>query len=332
MSIERSDTQSMKTVRFHEYGEPATVLRLEQAPIPTPLPGTISVRVHGCGLNPADWALCQGLFPKDLPRGIGLDVSGTVTALGDGVDDVAVGDRVFGPSDYINFPTAGASEHAVLSHWARVPEGLGMTEAAGLPVVVETAHRYITVLGVKSGETVVIHGAGTMVGFAAAQMAVMMGCRVIATAGETFAHRLTRRGVLVTGYGEGMVDRVRALSGDAPDHVLDSAPTNLRLGAAAGSALPDLVEIARGDAKRVLTITDWENAARLGVRTGFEDMVPGGELRLHWHVLAEFAQHAAEGRFEIPIARTFPLESWREALDISLNGRARGKLVLLPGQ
>src|SRR3954465_6910216 len=76
---------SMRTLRFHDYGEPADVLRLEETTIPIPGPAGIRVRVHAGGLNPADWALCRGLFAGNLPRGIGLDVSGIVDSTGDSV-------------------------------------------------------------------------------------------------------------------------------------------------------------------------------------------------------------------------------------------------------
>ena len=85
------DAQAMRTLCFHEYGEPADVLRLEEVAVPSPGAGQIRVRVHACGLNPADWALCRGLFPGNLPRGIGLDVSGTVEAIGEGVTVVRIG-------------------------------------------------------------------------------------------------------------------------------------------------------------------------------------------------------------------------------------------------
>jgi len=75
----------MRALRFHEYGEPADVLRVEEADVPAPRDGHIRVRVHACALNPADWALCRGLFAGDLPRGVGLDVAGTVDAVGEGV-------------------------------------------------------------------------------------------------------------------------------------------------------------------------------------------------------------------------------------------------------
>jgi Zinc-binding dehydrogenase len=86
-----SPPAATRTIRFHEYGEPADVLRLEDAVVPAPSPGRIRVTVHAVALNPADWALCRGLFPGNLPRGIGLDVSGTVDAADLVLDTAPVG-------------------------------------------------------------------------------------------------------------------------------------------------------------------------------------------------------------------------------------------------
>ncbi|HEY4305357.1 MAG TPA: NADP-dependent oxidoreductase [Gemmatimonadaceae bacterium] len=317
----------MRTLRFHEFGEPADVLRFEDAPIPSPNAGRVAVRVHACGLNPADWALCRGQSAQKLPCGIGLDVSGVVVALGDGVTNVAVGDAVLGPSDYMHHPTAGAADYAILQHWEQLPAALSHVHAAALPMAVETATRYVAWSGLEKDQTVLINGAGTMVGLAAVQMALRAGARVIATAGETFTDRLLGMGVLVTAHGDGMVERVRALASEPPAVVIDAAPVNLR--ASSVSVLPDLVKIAGGDAVRVITIVDFQGAAKTGVRTGAENVKAEGGFKLRWDVLREYAQLAAAGRFFLPVARTFALEEWREAVDISLAGRARGKLVLV---
>ena len=313
-------TVAMRTVRFHAYGEPGDVLRLEQTAVPAPGPGRIRVAVHACGLAPADWALCRGLFAGQLPRGIGCDVSGTVDAIGDGVAGVAIGDRVFGTADWAHCPSAGASDRAIMDHWFAVPDGLDLTAAAALPMALDTAYLHLTALGLTPGRTILINGAGGTIGFAAVQIALIRGMRVIATAGPTYAQRLRELGATVTSYGDGVVQRVKAVSNGPVDLVLDTAPV--------GGALPDLVEIAGGDLRRVLTISDVEAAQQLGVRDTFHE--DPALLSHRFEAFPEFARRAADGAFTVPIARTFPLEDWRAAMAISLAGQARGKLLLRP--
>lgn len=311
------DHRTMRALSFHSHGQWFDVLHLEDAPVPIPGPGQVRVRVHACALNPMDWVLCLGIMSAPLPCGVGLDVSGTIDALGEGVTNVAVGDRVFGVPDYMNHPTAGAADHAVLAVWEAVPEGVGFLEAATLPMAVETAVRSLDLLGVSPGQTLLVNGGGTMVGFAAAQIALIRGAKVIATAGETFGGRLRELGVEVTPYGEGMVERVRAIANGAPDLLLHTA--------FAPGVLPDLIKIVDGDPRRVMSITDFDEEG-LGVRTtGREpDLVP------RYDALKHFARLAAEGRFTVPVARTFKMDEWRSALELSSSGHARGKLVLLP--
>jgi len=315
-----TDPAQMRALRLHHFGAPSDVLRLEDAPIPVPGPNQVRIRVHACALNPADRAICAGFFfGGALPRGVGLDVSGIVDAVGDGVTNAEVGDRVFGVPDFIAGHSAGAAEHAVLMAWARIPEGLGLLEASVLPMAVETGVRSLDLLGLTSGQTILINGGGAMVGFAAVQMALMRGARVIATAGETFAGPLRDLGAKVTPYGAGMVQRVQEIAG---------GPVDLALHAAlADGVLPDLIEVVGGDPQRVMSISDFDEG-RLGVRTtGREpNLVP------RYDALAEYADLAAQGRFALPIARTFALEAWREALDLAFSNRARGKVVLLPGE
>ena len=112
-----------------------------------------------------------------------------------------------------------------------------------------------------------------------------------------------------------MVQRVLEIASGTPDLVFDAGPIS--------GVLPDLIRIAGGDAGRVLTVSNHGPAAEtMGVHTSFES-------GLRYDALAHFAKLAAEGRFVVPVARTFPLEDWREALDVSQSGHARGKLVLL---
>lgn len=303
---------TIRTVRFHGYGEPADVLCLEEAPVPAARANRVRVVVHACGLNPADWALCRKLYDMELPRGIGIDVSGIVDAVGDGVTDVAVGDKVLGFADFATYPSAGASDVAVLDQWAKVPDGLDMNLAAALPMAAIIGNHALDALAVKSGQTLLIHGGGSMMGFSAVQIALARGVTVFTTAGSTYADTLRGFGAKVTSYGEGMVERVKALG--PVDLVLDTV----------GGALPDLIRIASGDPKRVLSIAD-RTGAQLGVRGNYDAGLP-----LRYETFGEMAQAAAAGKFTIPIARAFPLEDWREAMEISVSGKARGKLLLVP--
>lgn len=152
-------------------------------------------------------------------------------------------------------------------------------------MAVDTAYLHLTRLGLDAGKTILINGAGSTIGFAAVQIALVRGLNVIATAGEIHAQQLRGLGAEVTAYGDGLVERVRALTQSPVDVVLDTAPV--------GGALPDLIEIACA--------------------------------------LPEFVELAARGRFSIPVARSFPLEGWKNALEISNGGHARGKFLLLPG-
>jgi len=310
---------SMRTLRVHTYGPPLEVLRLEDVPIPSPDANRIRVRVHACALNPADWAVCQGFLPAPPPRGIGFDVSGTVDALGEGVTGVSVGDLVFGVPDFRGYATGGASDYAVLAVWAPVPNGLDLLDAAALPMAVETAVRSIDLLGLSAGQTIMINGGGTMTGFAAVQIALLRGAHVIVSAGDTFADRLRALGAKVTPYGEGMVERVGEIAGGPTDWALHTALVK--------GVLPDLIQIVGGDPSRVMSFSDFDEDG-LGVRTtGREKGV------VHrYDALGPYAQLAADGRFTIPIARAFALEDWREPVEISMGGRAHGKLLLMLDQ
>ena len=112
-----------------------------------------------------------------------------------------------------------------------------------------------------------------------------------------------------------MVDRVRELAGGTPHLIFDAGPIS--------DVLPDLVSVADGDARRIVTVSNHGPAAdALGVRNSFEGSLAYGKL-------GECAKLAGEGRCKVPVARTFPLTDWRSAMELSVAGRAHGKLVLM---
>ena len=109
----------VKAVRFSRFGGPE-VLEIVDLPDPHPGPGQVRIAVRAAGINASDWKKRKGLMDEELPQTMGHEAAGVVDELGDGVADVAIGDRVFG------FSAEGAAqaELAVLSHYAPIPPSL----------------------------------------------------------------------------------------------------------------------------------------------------------------------------------------------------------------
>ena len=220
MADHTHSARTMRTVRFHEYGEPADVLRLETAPVPEPGPAA-SASPCTPAVSPPPTGLCAAACsPAKLPRGIGCDVSGTVEAVGEGVTDVAVGDLVFGTADYAGQPSAGAADQRGHGPLVRRPRRPGPRPSRRTADGAE--HRVLAPRPPRpvAGRHVLVNGAGTTIGYAAVQIALHRGLRVIATAGETYAAQLKDLGATVTPYGDGLPERVAALSRSPGRHRL----------------------------------------------------------------------------------------------------------------
>jgi NADPH:quinone reductase-like Zn-dependent oxidoreductase len=300
----------MKAVCFTQFGAPE-VLEIVDLPDPHPGPGQVRIAVRAAGVNPSDWKKRKGLMDPELPQTLGYEAAGVVDELGEGVADVAIGDRVFGLSS----KGAAQAELAVLSYYAPIPPSLDFPGAAGLPVAIETATRALDQLGVGGGSTLLINGASGSVGSAAVQFAVARGARVIGTASPANHQYLRSLGAEPVAYGEGFVERVRTLAPDGVDLALDAAGSGV---------LPELIALA-GGAEHVVTIADFVGAQENGV------LFSGGDSGRAVHVLAEIGELVESGRFSLPVARTFPLAEVAEAQRVSEDGHARGKLVLLIG-
>ena len=300
----------MKAVRFSKFGGPE-VLEIVDLPDPHPGPGQIRIAVRAAGLNPSDWKKRKGLMDQELPQTMGHEASGIVDELSDGVTDVAIGDRVFG----LSAEEAAQAELVVLSYYAPIPPSLDFAGAAALPSAVETATRALDQLGVGSGSTLLINGASGSVGSAAVQLALVRGARVIGTASPANHEYLRSLGAEPVTYGEGLVERVRALAPDGVDLALDVAGSGV---------LPELIELA-GGAEHVITVADFAGAQEHGVRFS------RGDAGRALHSLGEIGELIESGRFSLTVAQTFPLAEVAEAHRVSEQGRVRGKIVLLVG-
>ncbi len=302
----------MKAAQFSRFGGPE-VLEIVDLPEPHPGPGQIRIVVHAAGINATEWKLRRGLlsFGAGLPQTTGRDVAGVVDEVGDGVTDVAVGDRVFGVSD----DGAAAAELALLTYRALIPSSLGFIDAAGLPVALETATRSLDALSVGSGITLLINGATGGIGSTAVQLAVARGARVIGTARTANHDYLQLLGAEPVTYGEGMAERVRTLAPDGVDTALDVAGSGV---------LPELIDLAGGP-QNVVTLADIDGAKQHEVR--FSNGYHGHAF----HALNEIGALIEAGRFWLSVDRTYPLHKISEAHRVSEHGHVRGRLVLVIG-
>jgi len=167
---------------LNQYGGPE-LLTLEDLPVPTPSSGEVLIQVHAVSVNPVDFKRRRGWANQPLPVILGWDVSGEITALGEGVTDFKLGDAVFG---MIRFPLEGRAyaEYvtAPVTDIALKPSGLSHLEAAAMTLAPLTAHQAFDTLKLEVGQTVLIHAAAGGVGHFAVQLAKARGAKVIGTA------------------------------------------------------------------------------------------------------------------------------------------------------
>ncbi|MFC4471786.1 NADP-dependent oxidoreductase, partial [Streptomyces xiangluensis] len=172
----------MKAVRFHEYGDP-DVLSYEDVEQPVPGAGEVRIRVAATSFNSVDGNIrggfMQGPIPVVLPHTPGLDVAGTVDALGEGVDGIAVGDQVVG---FLPMDKPGAAAQYVIAPaeiLAAAPKSVPLADAAALPLVGLTAYQALfDHAKLTAGQRVLINGAGGAVGGYAVQLAKNAGAYV----------------------------------------------------------------------------------------------------------------------------------------------------------
>lgn len=302
------------------WGAPESWDYVEYEPL-APAEGEATIRVGAAGVNPADAKhVASPRAGVAFPVAIGYEVSGELTAIGPrtsiGSGAASVGDEV------VAFRVSGGYATELTVPAAKVfakPSTLTHPEASNLLLVGTTAAEMLAVTGAAPGETILLHGASGAVGASVLQQARLRGIRVIGTAGEDRFDEVRRFGGEPVRYGDGLLERVRALAGGPIAAALDAVGTDEAV---------DVSLALVGDRQRIVTIAAFGRAGADGILAIAGSMPASARFRDE--VRGELIALAQNGDLVVPMARTFPLSQAPDAHRLLATGHPGGKLALIP--
>jgi NADPH:quinone reductase-like Zn-dependent oxidoreductase len=289
-------------------------LTLREMPDPKVGPGEVRIRVRRAGVNPVDWKVMSGgldgLMDAVFPVIPGWDVAGTVETVGIDVPEFEVGDEVvaYARKDMVHGGTFAELVTMSVRGVARKAEALSWDEAGGLPLAGLTALQTLDRLAVSSADTVLVHGGAGGVGALAIQIAKARGARVIATASAANHEFLSGLGATPVAYGDGVVQRIRAVAQDGVDVVADFV-----------GGVRDVTMAVLASGGRHASIADSSVLETGGLWFWVRPSAEG---------LAKLGQLADAGQLHVPVADVLPLEQLPAAFARSREGHVRGKLVI----
>jgi len=320
-------------IRIHEYGGPET-MRWEAVEARAPGRGEVLVRQTAVGLNFIDIYERTGLYGGQLPTALGREAAGVVEAMGSGVRDIKIGDRVAYAS-----PTPGAyADQRVMSavHLVPVPDGVSDRLAAAALLKGMTAQVLLRrTYKVRKGSVVVVHAAAGGVGSILVQWALHLGARVIAVVGSDVKAAVVRamgcKDVLIQGRDD-LAARVKALSGGQGAHVVYDSVGKDTFFASLDSLRPLGLMVTYGNASGpVAPFAPLELARRgslfLTRPTLFAYIARRADLLKS---AAELFDVIGRGVVRIEIGQTYPMRDVQQAHRDLQDRRTVGSTVLLP--
>ena len=315
----------------------ATPMSIAHLPVPQPGPGQVLVRIAASGVNPLDTKIAAGAAPHarpSLPAILGIDVAGTVAAVGDGVTTFHVGATVYGMAGGIGGIQGSLAEYGVFDAalLAPVPLGLSMREAAALPLVFITAWEgLVDRAHVKVGDSVLVHGGAGGVGHMAVQLAVALGATVFATGSAASRDAIEALGARFIDYRTSTVDDYVAeyTGGAGFDIVYDTV---------GGATLDASFQAARLYGGHVVSCLGWGKfvlsplTARAATYSGVFTLLPllsGEHHARHGAILHEANKLIEADKLQMRLdPRRFTLSTAHDAHAAQIDGSARGKLVV----
>ncbi|MGE8320634.1 MAG: quinone oxidoreductase family protein [Comamonas sp.] len=302
-----------KAVRFYEAGGPE-VLRYEDAEVGEPGPGQVLLRQVAVGLNYADTYFRNGTYPIPLPAGMGVEAAGVVQAVGQGVSNVKVGDRV-SYTGFINTLGAYATSRLVdAAPLIQLPEDIAFETAAAMTMRgLTSAYLMRRIYDFRPGQAILLHAAAGGVGLIVAQWAKLLGLTVIGTVSTEAKAEVARAHGCdhIVYYGrEDVAKRVRELTGgQGVDVVFDSVGKSTFMGSLDSLKRRGLM-VCVGTASGTIDAFDPQILARKGslylTRPALADYIadPAEKAAL----AAEVFGHIAAGRIRIEINQRYALQ------------------------
>jgi NADPH2:quinone reductase len=297
------------------------VFREVEGEVPSPGPGEVTIEVKAAGMNPADYKhVTRKGDPSTLPLRVGYEVAGVIRALGPDTE-IASGGGTVG-DEVLAFRISGGYASAVTVPARDVfakPAILDFPQAANLLLAGTTAAEMLNVVGVRAGETIVVHGASGAVGVSVLQQARELGARVIGTSSEARFDVVREFGGIPVRYGPGLEQRVRDAAPEGISAALDTVGTDEAV---------DVSLALLSDRTRIVSIAAGPRVASEGI-VGIGGQMPASAA-FRDRVRSSLIALAAEGKLIVPIARTFPLDDALDALKLLSGQHPGGKLALLP--
>ncbi|UTS89029.1 NAD(P)-dependent alcohol dehydrogenase [Rhizobium anhuiense] len=307
----------MKRIQYHQYGGPH-LMRLEDFKLAMPNKGEVAVRVKFAAINPIDWKLRAGSMKivtgKTFPRAMGMDISGTVIAIGPGVARFKIGDPVFGLA---RFKESGALGQAVVTKeifLAKKPETVSFEDAACLGTPGATAwNGLVDKAELKAGERVFINGCTGGVGEAAVQIALMRGATVSGSCSAGAMERARSLGVqTVFDYRTTDLSTIR----ERFDVVYDTAAT-----------MP--IAVGTGLLREKGRFLDINPTPAKFVRAMFNRRLKVVVCTPRADILDNLARAAKDGKIRLPIAEIVPLTEAIQLITALEAGRRLGGKALV---